>query len=147
MTSDRKQQLVLGGSQPGRFGLFLAPAQEPPQPGAKVEEVLEIRLIETHIARQRLGLGGAAGCLGRHDPRRDDASVIVGIDCDQRCIAVACSRLTRTVTKAPQPSQKMRIWLSLIQWCVAPGSLWRHTGQARSSRIRSSESSGLNVAV
>lgn len=56
MASDRQQQLVFGGSEPGRLGLFLAPPQEAPGPGAKFEEMLEVRSFKVHIAaRYRVG--------------------------------------------------------------------------------------------
>jgi hypothetical protein len=50
MALDRQQQLVPGRGQPGRPGLLLAPAQEPPEPSAQFEQVFEISLVKRDIA-------------------------------------------------------------------------------------------------
>src|SRR5579884_574101 len=50
MAPDREQQLMLRGGQPRLSRLLLAPAQKPAKTGPQLQEVLEVSLIEAHLA-------------------------------------------------------------------------------------------------
>ena len=52
---DSQQQLVLGRGQARGPGLLIAPAQEAPQPGAQLEEVLEVGLPQMFIVYRYRG--------------------------------------------------------------------------------------------
>jgi hypothetical protein len=54
VTANRQQQLVLGGCQPGRVGLLIAPAQEAAQSGAQLQQMLEVRFGERNIVLRYL---------------------------------------------------------------------------------------------